>query len=69
MPEWVSIKEAAELTGHSKQYLQRIVRQGKLKAEKPKGLREWLVDKKSLLDYVRLMKTLGNEKYNPRRDE
>jgi excisionase family DNA binding protein len=63
-PEWVSVKEAAELSGYDVQHVQRLLRQRKVNAEK-KGGREWWIDKSSLQDYVRRMKLLGTDKYNP----
>ena len=66
-PEWISVKEAAELSGYDIQHLQRLLRQRKVSAEK-KGGREWWIDKGSLQTYVKAMKSLGSEKYNPHRN-
>jgi excisionase family DNA binding protein len=67
-PEWVSVKEAAELSGYSPQYVRRIMRQGKVKAGKMGGIQEWLIDEQSLREYVKAMKSLGTDKHNPHRN-
>ena len=66
-PEWVSVKEAAELSGFDAQYVRTLVRSRKVAAEK-KGGHEWWIDKSSLQAYVKSMKSLGSEKYNPHRN-
>jgi excisionase family DNA binding protein len=66
VPEWVSVKEAAELSGYDVQHVQRLLRQRKVNAEK-KGGREWWIDKSGLQTYVQAMKSLGSEKHNPHR--
>ena len=67
-PEWISAKEAAELSGYNLKYLRRVVQHGKIRAEK-KGGHDWWIDKASLQAYIKQMKTLGNEKFNPFRDQ
>jgi hypothetical protein len=68
-PEWISVKRAVDLSGYDLRYLQRLLRQGKVKAEKLPGMREWLVDKASLQGYVKSMKQLGSDKFNPHRND
>jgi excisionase family DNA binding protein len=67
-PEWITVREASELSGYNAEYIRRIMRQGKIKAEKLHGVREWLIDKKTLQAYVKAMKSLGTEKHNAYRD-
>lgn len=67
-PERISVKQAADLSGYDIRYLQRLLRQGRIKSEKLPGMREWLVDKLSLQNYVKQMKQLGADKFNPYRD-
>lgn len=62
-PEWISVREAADLSGYDIQHVQRLLRQGKVSAEK-KGGHDWWVDKASLQAYVKKMKSLGTDKYN-----
>ena len=66
-PEWISVKEASELSGFDIQYVRLLTRQGKVSAEKKSG-REWWIDKHSLQSYIKNMKSLGSEKYNPHRN-
>jgi hypothetical protein len=65
-PEWITAKEASQLSGYDIQHVQRLLRQGKIRAEKRSG-HDWWVDKLSLQNYVIDMKSLGSEKYNPHR--
>jgi excisionase family DNA binding protein len=66
-PEWISVKEASELSGYDVQHVQRLLRQGKVHAEK-KGGHDWWIDKASMQAYIKAMKSLGNERFNPHRD-
>lgn len=49
--DWISIAEAAELTGYHPERLRELVREGKIEASR-KGPMFW-VDRRSLLAYVR----------------
>jgi Helix-turn-helix domain len=66
-PEWISVREAVELSGYDVQHVQRLLRQGKVSAEK-KGGHDWWIDKASLQAYVKQMKSLGSDKFNPHRE-
>ena len=66
-PEWVSVKEAAELSGFDAQYVRTLVRSRKVAAEK-KRRHEWWIDKSSLQAYVKSTKSLGSAKYSPHRN-
>lgn len=61
--EWVTTSEAADLTGYSIQYVRRLVRNGRVRAQK--WVRDWMVDKEALLAYQQSMQTLGDRKYDP----
>jgi excisionase family DNA binding protein len=50
MPDWVSVKEAVELTGYHPYYLRELIRNEKISAEK-KG-NSWWVDREALLSYI-----------------
>jgi excisionase family DNA binding protein len=41
MADWISVSEAAEITGYHPEHLRRLIRQGKLKAVR-KGTMFWL---------------------------
>ena len=59
--EYVSVEEAAEITGYAAAYIRQLLRQNKIKAEK-KGTM-WWVDLESLKTYKAEMDALGTEKY------
>jgi excisionase family DNA binding protein len=59
--EYVSVEEAAEVTGYASAYIRRLLRQNKIKAEK-KGTM-WWIDLESLKAYKQKMDALGNDKY------
>lgn len=63
--EWISVKQASDLSGYDIEYLRQMIRKKRIRAEKFPGMREWLVDKASLQAYVRQMKQLGTDKFNP----
>lgn len=65
--EYVSVDEAAQLTGYNTEYIRRLIRQGTIKAAKKS--RVWWVELESLQAYKKQMDLLGSEKYNPRREE
>lgn len=61
--EWITTKEAAELTGYSSVTLRWLVREGRIKGRK-RG-RDWFLDKEGVLSYVEEMKRLGTAKHDP----
>jgi excisionase family DNA binding protein len=65
--EWITTKEAAELTGYHVKYVRRLVKEGKIAGAK-RG-RDWWVDRASVEAYVDEMKRLGPAKHNPWRRE
>jgi excisionase family DNA binding protein len=65
--EYVSVEEAAQITGYSEQYIRRLLRKQRVNAVK-KGPMYW-IELESLKAYKREMDVLGREKYDPRRKE
>lgn len=61
MEEWITPKEAAQLTGYNEEHIRRLARGGKITAKK--WGRDWMIDRISLLDY------LQNEGRGPRENE
>ena len=49
--DWVTIREAAKLTGYHKDYIATLVRRGKLRNRKKEDRKLW-VSKKEVQDYV-----------------
>ena len=65
--EWITTKEAAELTGYSAVTLRQFAREGRIKGYK--WGRDWFLEKDSVLAYVEEMKRLGPAKHDPRRQK
>lgn len=47
--KWVTTEEAAALVGYCPEYLRRLARDGKVKAQKKSGI--WFIDRAALLEY------------------
>jgi excisionase family DNA binding protein len=64
--EYVSVDEAAEITGYASAYIRRLLREGKIRAAKKGSM--WWIELDSLEEYKRQMDLLGREKFSPWRD-
>ncbi len=64
MADWISVEEAAELSGYNVQHIRRLIRTKQVTAEK-KGLM-WWVDRKSLLDYLKDAKKSDDQRRGPK---
>ena len=67
MPEWITTEEAADLSGYSLQYVQRLARQGHIGAQKKS--RTWWVDRDVLASYVRAMTAREDKRAGPRKEQ
>jgi excisionase family DNA binding protein len=63
LTEYVTTDEAAEALGYSPEHVRRMLRNGKLKADKIGGA--WLVLRRSVRDYQEAVR--GMAKHDPRR--
>lgn len=63
LPEWITTKEAAEISGYHPEYIRRLAKAGKIGAEK-KG-RDWWIDRDKLREYLALVEALGSKKFSP----
>ena len=61
--EWITTKEAAELTGYSVRYLRQLINEGRIKAVK--WSRVFFVNRESVVAYADEMRRLGPAKHNP----
>ena len=61
--EWITIKEASELTGYASAHFRRLIGNGQLQATKRGGA--WFLHKREVLAYAKEMKQLGASKYDP----
>lgn len=64
MAEWITTKEASELSGYHAEHLRELIRDGKIKAQKFGEV--WQVSKQSLLAYLRHAEKIG-EKRGPKK--
>jgi excisionase family DNA binding protein len=61
--EWITTKEAAELTGYTSAYFRQLILRGVLKAQK-RG-RDWFLRKEDVVAYADEMRRLGPAKFDP----
>ena len=61
--EWLTVNEAAKLTGYNAEYITRLIRQGKIVARKVVIV--WVVNRESLLKYQAQAQASG-EKRGPK---
>ncbi len=66
MTEWITTKEAAELTGYTPKHVRRLVEAGKVDGQRFGNV--WQVSKSSLIVYLRKANKLG-EKRGPKAAE
>ena len=64
--EWITTKEAMELTGYTPAYFRQLIARGRLGGRKIG--RDWVLNKTDVLAYAEKMKQLGSDKYNPWRE-
>ena len=65
MTDYISTAEAAKIAGYTEDYMRRLARTKKVKADK-KGGQYW-VDRDSLVAYLEMVKTMGSQRFNWRR--
>jgi excisionase family DNA binding protein len=61
--EWITTKEAAELTRYHPTHIRWLIREDRIEGRKLG--RDWLIDRESLEEYARNMKSLGPAKHDP----
>ena len=63
--EWLTVNEAADLSGYHPEHVRRLVRQGAVTAKKFSIV--WMVYRKSLLAYLEKASNSGDGRYSPKR--
>ena len=63
--EWLSVNEAAKLTGYHPEYIRRLIRDGEIKAKKFSIV--WQVRRESLNAYVETAKLKDDKRFTPKR--
>jgi excisionase family DNA binding protein len=62
--EWITVQEAAELSGYHAEYVRTLIRGGKIKARKFGPV--WAVSKEVLLTYVKRAKESHDGRHGPK---
>jgi excisionase family DNA binding protein len=62
--DWITIKEAATLTGYNAEYIRCMINEGKITAKKFSFV--WAIDKDSLLAYIQQGKDSGDPRAGPK---
>lgn len=57
---WISVTEAAQLSGYDPDYIRKLIRGGKIKARKI--ITVWTVDRLSLFAYLRQIEKKGGKR-------
>ena len=58
--EWLTVNEAAKLSGYNPDYIRELIRQGKIKARKFSIV--WMVDRISLLAFLKKAQAMGEKR-------
>ena len=58
--DWLTVREAVKISNLNPEYITRLIREGKIKARKVSIV--WLVDRKSLLEYLSSVQALGKKR-------
>ena len=65
MPEnWITIQAACQMSGYNAEYLRRLIRNGKIKAQKVSIV--WIVDKASLMEYLSQNQDTTDQRRGPK---
>jgi excisionase family DNA binding protein len=58
--EWLTVNEAAKLSGYDPEHIRRLIRDGEIKARKFSIV--WVVNRDSLLNYLKKAQTWGKKR-------
>lgn len=58
--KWITVSQAAQLTGYNEEHITRLCRHGKIKARKYSIV--WQVDRNSLSGYIANIEKMGNKR-------
>ena len=62
--DWLTTKQATELSGYHPDHLRRLIRAGEIKARKFGEV--WQVDRASLFTYMRKAEQAGDKRWGPK---
>ena len=60
MADWITTKQAAELSGYNAEYIRDLIRKGKIRSQK--WGRDWQISRASLLAYMRAADTSSDKR-------
>ncbi len=63
--EWLTVHDAAKLSGYNPEYLRRLMREDKIKFRKFSFI--YQVNQKSLMDYLKRAESTIDKRYTPKR--
>ena len=63
--EWLTVNEAAKLSGYNPEYIRRLIRNGKIEHRKFSFI--YQVNRESLLDYLKKAGSLTDKRFSPKR--
>jgi len=58
--QWLTVSEAAKLSGYDPEHIRRLIREGEIEAHKFSIV--WMVSRDSLLEYVKKAQTWGKKR-------
>jgi excisionase family DNA binding protein len=61
--EWLTVNEAAELSGYHPEHIRRLIRQGEIMAKKFSIV--WMVSRNSLLEYKKSQEKISPQDHKP----
>ncbi len=64
MDDWLTVQEAAKLTGYHAEYLRTLTREGKITARKFGPV--WAINKSSLLTYLKTAEKSPDRRHGPK---
>lgn len=62
--DWLTVREAVKLSGYDPEHIRRLVRDGKVTARKVSIV--WLIERKSLLEYLDKALNSEDRRYRPK---
>jgi len=65
--DWITVKDACELTGYANQYLRRLLRESVVEAKKFGHV--WMVSRQSLMTYYTEAQEQKDNRYRPKSSE
>ncbi len=62
--DWITVNDAAEISGYNAEYLRRLIRNKKIKFRKFSFI--YQVNRKSLIDYLKEAEKMVDKRYTPK---